>query len=56
MPKEKKAPPRNEGRRATSITRARKNHLKRALQSCGKVFAEKLQAYYLKNPNPGTKR
>lgn len=36
--------------RLHKISLARKHHIKNALQSCGKVFAEKLELYYQKHP------
>jgi len=32
------------------IVNARNNHLKNALRSCGKVFADKLREYYSRHP------
>ncbi len=37
-------------RRLHQIKSARENHLKNALQSCGKEFVETLKEYYSRNP------
>jgi hypothetical protein len=44
--------PRNAMMRPQKIRNARANHLKRAKQSCGAMFAEKLSLYYATHPAP----
>jgi len=45
----------NAAKRSFRVANARKNHIKRARQSCGEAFAKKLADYYAKTPVPGTK-
>ena len=40
----------NKGIRLHKIAVARNRHVKNALQSCGKEFADKLRTYYSANP------
>lgn len=46
---------RNASIRLTKIDRARRNHLRNALRSCGEEFAARLQEHYAKDPVPGNK-
>ena len=40
----------NKATRLHKIANARNRHVKNALQSCGKEFADKLRTYYSANP------
>jgi hypothetical protein len=46
---------RTQAMRPEHIKRSRERHIKNALQSCGKKFADELRSYYIRVGNPGKK-